>query len=61
MSWGGVSAFLAMGGYAGFIWGSYGVTAACFVVEIALLVARHRAAMRQLPGTAQCAERPRQA
>ena len=51
MNWGGVSAFLAMGGYAGFIWGSYGVTAACIVLEIALLlVARHRAALRALPG-----------
>ena len=34
MNWGGVSAFLAMGGYAGFIWGSYGVTAACMALEI---------------------------
>ena len=52
MNWGGVSAFLAMGGYAGFVWGSYGVTAACMVIEIALLVARHRAALRALPGAA---------
>ncbi len=52
MSWGSVSAFLAMGGYAGFVWGSYGVTAACIVLEIALLVARHRAALRALPGAA---------
>ena len=50
MNWGGVSAFLAMGGYAGFIWGSYGVTAACMALEIVLLAARHRAALRALPG-----------
>lgn len=49
MNWGGVSAFLAMGGYAGFIWGSYGVTAACMALEIVLLAARHRAALRALP------------
>ena len=42
MSWGSVSAFLAMGGYAGFIWGSYAVTAACFALEIVLLIARQR-------------------
>jgi heme exporter protein D len=56
MNWGGVSEFFAMGGYAGFVWGSFGVTAACCVVEIALLLARHRSAMRQLPGTAPRAE-----
>jgi len=48
MNWGGVSEFLAMGGYAGFVWGSYGVTAACFALEIALLVARRRKAQRDL-------------
>ena len=48
MIWGGVSAFLAMGGYAGFVWGSYGVTAACMALEIILLAARHRAAQRAL-------------
>ena len=52
MNWGGISAFIAMGGYAGFVWGSYGVTAACIVLEIVLLVARHRVALRQLPGRA---------
>ena len=56
MNWGGVSAFLAMGGYAGFIWGSYGVTAACIAIEIILLVARHRAALRALPGPASRTE-----
>ena len=56
MSWGSVSAFLAMGGYAGFIWGSYGVTAACIALEITLLVARHRAALRALPGATPRAE-----
>jgi len=50
VNWGGVSAFLAMGGYAGFIWGSYGVTAACMALEIILLAERHRAALRALPG-----------
>ncbi len=42
MSWSSVSAFLAMGGYAGFVWGSYGVTALCIALEVMLLMARER-------------------
>jgi len=42
MSWGSVSAFLAMGGYAGFVWGSYGVTVLCIAAEVMLLMARER-------------------
>jgi len=48
MTWGSVSAFLAMGGYAGFVWGSYGVMALCIALESVLLVARRRNAMRDL-------------
>jgi heme exporter protein D len=48
MTWGSVSAFLAMGGYAGFIWGSYGMTAVCVALELVLVVARRRAALRAL-------------
>ena len=48
MNWGSVSAFLAMGGYAGFVWGSYGVAAICIVLEISLLRARHRRLRREL-------------
>lgn len=48
MNWASVEAFLAMGGYAGFVWGSYGVTAACMAIEVVLLHARHRAATRAL-------------
>ncbi len=50
MNWGSVSAFLAMGGYGGFVWGSYAVTAVCIGLEIALLVARHRRLRRELRG-----------
>ncbi len=50
MNWGSVSTFLAMGGYGGFVWGSYGVTAICVVLEIALLAARHRRLRRELRG-----------
>ena len=42
MNWGSVSAFLAMGGYAAFVWGSYAATAACIALEIVLLAQRYR-------------------
>jgi heme exporter protein D len=50
MNWGSIGAFLAMGGYAGFVWGSYGVTALCIVLEIVVLGARHRRMQRELRG-----------
>jgi heme exporter protein D len=46
MTWGSVSAFLAMGGYGGYIWGSYGVTVLCIALELALLAARRRKLLR---------------
>ena len=49
MNWGSAAEFFAMGGYAGFIWGSFGVTAAYVVLEIVMLAARHRRALRALP------------
>lgn len=49
MSWGSLSAFLAMGGYAPYVWGSYGVTVLLIAIEVALLLARRRAASRALP------------
>lgn len=48
MTWGGASAFFAMGGYALYVWGSYALAAAVIVIEIAWLVARGRAARREL-------------
>jgi heme exporter protein D len=48
MSWTSLSAFLAMGGYADFVWGSYAVTAACVALELAVLVTRHRRLRREL-------------
>ena len=46
MNWGSLGAFLAMGGYGAYVWGSYGVTLLAIALEVALLVARHRAARR---------------
>ena len=36
--------FLAMGGYGLYVWGSYGVTAACIAIEIWALARRARRA-----------------
>jgi heme exporter protein D len=47
MKWGSFAAFIAMGGYGGYVWGSYGVTVLLIAIEVVLLVARHRAARRQ--------------
>lgn len=42
MTWGGSEAFFAMGGYALYVWGSYGLTAVLIMAEIVLLVLRRR-------------------
>ena len=39
-----MSEFLHMGGYAWYVWGSYGVTFACLALEIVLLLKRSREA-----------------
>jgi heme exporter protein D len=35
-----MSEFLHMGGYAWYVWGSYGVTFVCLAIEIVVLVKR---------------------
>jgi len=47
MTWDSFSAFLAMGGYGGYVWGSYGVAAFCIVLEIAALIVRQRRLLRK--------------
>lgn len=42
MNWGSFAEFFAMGGYAGYVWWSYGVTAACIALEVIALAARAR-------------------
>ncbi len=48
MQWHSVSEFLAMGGYAFYVWGSFGLTAAVVVGEVLLLRARRRHLLRTL-------------
>ncbi len=45
VNWGSWREFLAMGGYALYVWGAYVVTAAALVVEMALLRRRRRHAL----------------
>ena len=52
MNWGSVGEFLAMGGYAGYVWWSYGMAAACIALEVAALIARGRQARRDSENTA---------
>jgi heme exporter protein D len=39
--------WLAMGGYGGYVWGSYGVAALAIVVELTTLGVRRRRALAQ--------------
>ena len=48
MTWNSLNDFLAMGGYALYVWGSYGMTAVLAVVEIMALRTRRRRAMDEL-------------
>lgn len=43
MNWSSASDFFAMGGYALYVWGAFGMTAAVIGLEIAQLAARRRA------------------
>lgn len=46
MQWHSLSEFLAMDGYGLYIWGSYGVTLVCMLIEPATVSARLRQAWR---------------
>ena len=48
MYWDSFDAFITMGGYGFYVWGSYLVTAAGLAIEIAMLIARRRRTLRML-------------
>jgi len=48
MYWDSFDAFITMGGYGFYVWGSYLVTAAGLAIEIAMLTARRRRILRML-------------
>ncbi len=45
MNWGSLENFLAMGGYAFYVWGSYLVTLGLVIAELVLLALRKRSAL----------------
>lgn len=48
MHWNSLSDFLAMGGYAGYVWWSFGVTAACMAIEPFLATRRLKDTQKRL-------------
>ena len=42
MQWHSVNEFLAMGGYAFYVWGSFGITFGCMTIELLLLNSRNQ-------------------
>ena len=46
MKWGSFAAFFSMGGYAWYIWVSYGITIVLFCLEISILYFRMRHLLR---------------
>lgn len=48
MQWNSVSEFFAMGGYALYVWGSFGLTAAVVVLELVSVRQRHHAVLRSI-------------
>lgn len=48
MNWGSAGEFFAMGGYAFYVWGSYGVTALFLLVEVVLVMNRKRTITQRL-------------
>lgn len=48
MTWAVWQDFFAMGGYALYVWGSYGVTFILIALEVVLLALRRRAILRHL-------------
>jgi heme exporter protein D len=48
MHWNSVSEFFAMGGYAFYVWGSFGATALVVVAEVLLLRSQRRELLKHL-------------
>ena len=53
MNWESVDAFLAMGGYAFYVWGSYAVTLVVLAIEVVMLRIKRRNVLNQLRGAAR--------
>lgn len=58
MQWNSVSEFFAMGGYALYVWGSFGATALVMVVESLLIRVKRKEIERNLRDELQSNARP---
>ena len=61
MNWGSWNNFLAMGGYAFYVWGSYAVTLLFIVAELGALAYRKRAILSNLMRAARARPQRRSA
>lgn len=61
MIWGSFGAFIAMGGYGGYVWGSVLVTGGALALELVSLSRRKRAALQAAALSARLAPRGRRA
>jgi len=48
MNWNSLEAFLAMGGYATYVWGAYALVLVLMLLEPAMAARRHRRALAQV-------------
>ncbi|MCW5621703.1 MAG: heme exporter protein CcmD [Burkholderiales bacterium] len=48
MNWGSAAEFFAMGGYADYVWGAYGITVLVIVAELLSLARRKRTCLRRI-------------
>jgi heme exporter protein D len=48
LAWDSLADFAAMGGYALYVWGSFGMVAVALAWELATLLQRHRRALEEL-------------
>lgn len=53
MMWGSVSDFFAMGGYALYVWGSFGVTAFLMILEVILVRRKQKQTLLRLSRLSQ--------
>ena len=56
MNWRSATEFFAMGGYASYVWGAYGLTAALMAIEAGLAVRRRRRARAEAVRAPQARE-----
>lgn len=56
VAWNSLDAFLTMGGYGLYVWGSFGISALVMVLEPVLIRQRHRQALQQLVQELQAQE-----